>query len=442
LAETDGGPALGLQNPASDNLGSPPAGALWAVPDQYRDCISLFTYASPRPPEAVNVTISPPAGLYGGPVQVSFTTLNPSDGVRYRLGTNAIWAINLDGSGETYITTGARPRVSRDGQWLAFLREGNPFNNQGNLWVRHLASGQESRLFVSNPNPQANTNTLICYDWDLTETNRVFDYDNLFWQLRLDGSVSQFPIGSNYNQGAPAVSPVDGRGAFMSLYPGNAAIFLTPADLSSEQLLLSYPYGPREPAWSPDDQCFAFADGFVSPLVDGGRNLWVADLASSNAALFQITAFTDNTSGFLHGAQWAPSGEALVGAGSIHGTNGIWVIPLNADCMCSDGPLVLLPTSPGDPIDFVGSIVAASAPQSVVAPGLFIRLDPDAAVIYWSAAYLGFTLETTMDLSPLITWTVLPGPYAFDSYFYSYSVPLAGLLDKQSFRLHYTGAPR
>src|SRR5207302_994097 len=50
-----------------------------------------------------------------------------------RRGSNSvgsIWAINLDGSGETFITTGARPRVSRDGKWMAFLREGNPFNNQ------------------------------------------------------------------------------------------------------------------------------------------------------------------------------------------------------------------------------------------------------------------------------------------------------------------------
>jgi len=307
--------------------------------------------------------------------------------------------------------------------------------------VRNLASGDETRLFVCNPNPLANTNTLICYDWGLTETNLVFDYDNLFWRLGLDGSVSQFPIPGSYNQGAPAVNPVDGRVAFMSLYPASASLYVTPPDLSSEQLLLSYPYGPRWPAWSPDDDCLAFADGYVSPLVDGGRNLWVAKVTSSNT-LYQITAFTDNTNGFPHGAQWSPSGEALVGAGTVYGTNGIWVIPLNADCMCSDGPLVVLPTSPGDPIDFVGSVVAAPKVLSVVQPGLFIRLDPDAAVVYWSAAYLGFTLETTTDLTTPATWSALPGPYAFDGYFYSYSVPLASLLDRQFFRLHYTGAPQ
>jgi hypothetical protein len=530
LTASDGGPSLGLQNPSIANLGPAPAAAAWAMPDQYRDYISIFTYASPRPPEPANVSISPPPGLYGSPILVSLTTLNSSDTVSYRLGTNAtyaiytakvrvtndvtiqyyatnsssgarsrlytaaysfgsagtapplqpldlapgstnpapvfrtnqvilsdlgtvfygrrslqnvatIWAINLDGSGETYITTGARPRASRDGQWLAFLRDGNPFSNQGNLWVRNLPSGQETRLFVSNPNPLANTNTLICYDWDLTETNLVFDCDNLFWRISLDGSIQPFPISRSNNQGAPAVNPVDGRVSFMSLYPGAAALYVTPPDLSSAQLVLSYPSGPRWPSWSPDDECLAFADGAINPSVDGGRNLWVAEIISNNTAVFQITGFTDSTSGFPHGAQWTPAGDALVGAASIYGTNGIWVIPLNADCMCSDGPLRLLPTSAGDPIDFVGSIVAAPRPLSVVQPGLFIRLDPDAAVVYWSAAYLGFTLETTTDLSPPTAWAAVPGPYAFDGYFYSYRVPIASLLKRQFFRLHYTGAP-
>lgn len=532
LAETDGGPPAGLQDPANDNLGTLPTGAAWAIPDQYRDCISLFAYSSPRPPEAVNITVSPPPGLYGGPIQISFTTLNASDKVLYRVGTNAdyqqylfspftltndaivqyygsnkvsglrsrlyvagyafgragvapptspldvapgstnpapvfqtnqvilsdlgtvfygrrsstdvatIWSINLDGSGETYITTGARPRVSRDGQWLAFLREGNPFNNQGNLWVRNLASGQETRLFVSNPNPAANTNTLVCYDWDLTETNLVFDYDNYFWRLGLDSSVTQFPLGSNLNQGAPAINPVDGRVAFQILYPGPSGIYLAPADLSTEQLLVAYPSGPLWPAWSPDGQHLALASGLVSPSVDGGRDLWVAELSGGVVSnLFQITVVADNTNGFPHGALWSPAGDALVGAGTIAATNGIWVIPLDADCMCSVGPLRLLPTSPGDRIDFVGSIVAAPAPLAVVEPGLFIQLGPDSVVVYWSGEALGFTLETTTHLTPPITWTPLPGPYAFDGYYFYYSLPLANLLNQQFFRLHYTGAP-
>ena len=74
-------------------------------------------------------------------------------------GTGSIWAIHLDGSGDHYLTEGVRPRVSPDGRYLAFLREGDPFNSQGNLWLRDLESGQESRLV-------SNADTLVFYDWD------------------------------------------------------------------------------------------------------------------------------------------------------------------------------------------------------------------------------------------------------------------------------------
>ena len=56
----------------------------------------------------------------------------------------------------------------------------------------------------------------------------------------------------------------------------------------------------------------------------------------------------------------------LVAAGTIYGTNGLWIIPLNDDhtaCDCAE-VLTPLPISPGDPVDFVGS--ALIAPKAVV----------------------------------------------------------------------------
>jgi hypothetical protein len=536
IAETDGGSSSGLGNPSTSDVGAAPAGTAWAMADQYRDFISIFSYASARPPEAVSVTISPPAGLYGGPIQVSFATSHASEKVFYRLNTNAnyqdytfvpfavtndvaiqyygsnkvtrlrsrlytaayafgrggsppplspidiapgttnpapvfqtnkvilsdigtifygrrssnsvgtIWAINLDGSGETFITTGARPRVSGDGKWMAFLREGDPFNNKGNIWLRNIATGLENRLFVSNPNPGANTNSIVCYDWDLSETNLVFDYDTTFWQLRLDGSFSQFPLAGDYNQGAPVVNPADGTVAFHVLYPGASGLYLSPPSLASKNFILGYPTGPLWPAWSPDGEYLALANGPVSSSVDGGKDLWVAEMNGGSVSnLFQITALSSGDA-FPHGALWSPEGNALVGAGTIFGTNGIWIIPLSTDCMCSDDPIIRLPTAPGDPIDFVGSIITAPANQGSVQPGLFIRSDPasDSLIVYWSAAYLNFTLETTFDLAAPITWTEIPAPYAFDDsgYFNQYTIPISSLLQKQFFRLHYTGMKR
>ncbi len=82
--------------------------------------------------------------------------------------------------------------------------------------------------------------------------------------------------------------------------------------------------------------------------------------------------------------------RALVAAGTIFGTNGLWLIPLTPDLMDCDGPPILLPTTPGDAIDFAGSIVVAPPTSQIIstqAPGLFIRQTPDAVVVYWSTNY-------------------------------------------------------
>ncbi|SPE50120.1 conserved exported hypothetical protein [Verrucomicrobia bacterium] len=518
LTESDAGSVSGLGSVATNSLGAPPAGAVYAVPDQYRDFISLFSYAAARAPEPVSITISPPAGLYGGPIQVSFSTLNGGDQVFYRtspldswhtftasfaltndatiqyyglsasaarsmllsaaysfgaaggapqapldlapgttnpaptfttnqlvlsdIGTifygrrstnnqGTIWAINLDGSRETYITTGARPRVSRDGRWLAFLREGDPFNNQGNLWVRDLVLQTETRLLV-------NTDTIVGYDWDLTNSNLVFDLGCSFWTIGLSGPPAQLPLAATCGQSAPVVNPVDGSLAFQVLPPGTPGIYLAPSNGSAAQPLALNVSGARWPAWDSDGQHLALVDGAADGSVDGGGDLFVFQAADTN--LYQITAIFDSVNGFPHGALWSPNDDALVGTGTINGTNGIWVLPLIDECMCSAGPPFLLPTAPGDAIDFVGSIVTApSLPPEIVQAGLFIRLEPDSVLVYWGSTFANYTLEYATDLSPSATWTAIPGPYAFDGYFYQYSEALANLQQRKFFRLRYTG---
>jgi hypothetical protein len=56
-AENDSGSSSGLGNPATNSLGAPPSGSSYGLPDQYRDDISFFTYAPPRPAEPVIITI-------------------------------------------------------------------------------------------------------------------------------------------------------------------------------------------------------------------------------------------------------------------------------------------------------------------------------------------------------------------------------------------------
>jgi len=92
-AENDSGAASGLGSPATNSLGVPPAGTAYALPDQYRDDISFFTYAPARPAEPVVITIVPPAGAYGGPIQISFIKQNAGHQVFFRVGMADSWKL-------------------------------------------------------------------------------------------------------------------------------------------------------------------------------------------------------------------------------------------------------------------------------------------------------------------------------------------------------------
>jgi len=343
----------------------------------------------------------------------------------------SIEAINLDGSGETRITTGSRPRVSRDRMWMSFLRDHDPVPYQYSLWLRNLATGEESRLHSSS-------NRYVGHDWRPDNSNLVFDNNCFFWSIGLTGPATQLALSSDCRQSAPAINPADGRVAFQVIYPGTNGLYLAPPAVSSRQKLNLNILSPRWPAWSPSGNSIAVADDpNISPLIDAGRNLWVINFGTQTN-VYKITDFSDNTNGFPRGAIWAPNGSALVGAGKIGGTNGLWVIPLAPDgsgCHC---PPLRLPTSPGDAIDFAGSIIVAPPAPIGVTPGLFIRQDSEAVTVYWSADFEGYVLEGHDNLSVAGEWTPIPGPYFTFGGYYVHRESRLNLANGRFFRLRLT----
>jgi hypothetical protein len=370
------------------------------------------------------------------PPTTNLVQLSPFGTVFYgrHSGTNGytIWAIGLDGSGDTFLTSGARPRVSRDGHSLAFLRGGSPLVTQGNLWVRDLTTGQESLLF-------SNFNYTVGYDWDLTETNVVFDNSCHLWKISLAShgvpTVLPLPVSDCYDA-APVVSPADRRIAFHNLNsnPNISGLYLAAANGTARQRLNFSVPGASWPAWSPDGQWLSFADANNTAgafSADGGTNLWIVH--PDGTGLTRITGLNDGTNGFPHGALWSPGGNALVGAGTIFGTNGLWIIPLTPDfseCMC---PPILVATTLGDAIDFAGSIIVAPPVPNI--PELFIRLDTNAVTVYWSTNFPSYTLESTTNLPPA-GWQPVAGPYPVNGLNYEHSEPLGTLATRKFFRLY------
>lgn len=343
----------------------------------------------------------------------------------------SIWAINLDGSGETFITTGVRPRVSRDGHYMSFVRVNDPAPNRRSLWLRNLITGSERRLRNSSER-------IVGHDWRPDNSSLIFDDNCFFWSIGLAGEPAQLPLASDCRQAAPAVNPVDGRVAFQVTFPGSIGLYLAPPDMSSRQNLGVNIISPRWPAWSPDGQSLVVAnDPSISPALGAGRDLWVVKLGPAQTNVHQITALGANGA-FPNGAVWSHDGRGLVGAGRIGGVNGLWVIPLSPDLSTCHCPPRLLPTSPGDDIEFAGSVIGGPVNISYANLGLFIRQEPDAVVVYWSTNYHGFALQATIGV-PAAGWSDVSGPYYRAGPYFEFREPRASLSQQKYFRLHYPG---
>jgi Tol biopolymer transport system component len=336
-----------------------------------------------------------------------------------------IWAINLDGSGDRYLTSGVRPRLSPDGRYLAFLREGDPFNSRGNLWVRDLLTGQETRLLATSDN------YLAFYDWDRATTNLFFDYACQLWRADLAGHVTGLSMPNDCYDDAPTQNPIDGRIAFHNLNPLNSnpairGLYVAPANDASKERLNLAVSNPRWAAWSPDGDLLAFVDG-TSVSLEAGRNLWV--VRPDGIGLHQITGFTD-TNGFRYGALWSPGSDALVGAASIGGVNGIWIVPLTPDRDAGGAPSARLPATPGAPIDFVGSVFVPPRP-----PDLAIRRELEDVIVSWQRTAWPYVLQTAVEPTPSAAWVPIPPPYPVTGSDFEYRVPGVSLQPNSFFRL-------
>ena len=332
----------------------------------------------------------------------------------------SIWAINLDGSGDRYVTAGARPRVSSDGRYLAFARETDPFNNRGNLWIRDLVTGQEARLF-------SNSVSMVCYDWQYGRTNLFFDFSCNLWQIGLNGVPIQLPLNHDCADDAPSYNPVDGRLAFhnLSSTAGIRGLYVTSPNYSTAQRLNIPIESPRWPIWSPDGRDIVFADGEFTPAVGAGKNIWI--VKPDGTGLHPITALS-GFNGFSHGAIWSPAGDALVGVGTVFNSYGIWVIPLSEDRTTCAGLPYRLPTTPGDGIDFVGGIHLPPPP-----PELLIRRESGGVTVYWRRTVIPYILESAAD--PGVGWSTLSGPFPAVGLFSEHFIPNHLLANAQFFRL-------
>lgn len=251
----------------------------------------------------------------------------------------AIWAYDTASGNDRFLTWGARPVLSPNGQWLAFWREfrdGNPLQNYGNLFVRDLATGAETRIYVNGS--QANGAAFLADGEHL-----LFDLDGLF-RLRRDGTeLGRFGAADPWDDG-PAFDPLTGRVCVFNVLRGPLAIF--DPDGSNRRELTSNGQDDWWPTWSPDGQWIAALNGEVYPGFHGPWNLF--KVRPDGTERLPLTALTEANDGFRYNVVWTRDGSQLLAPGWIGGTNALYTVDPGGAGITGQVPLPA-----GDPIIWV-----------------------------------------------------------------------------------------
>jgi hypothetical protein len=253
-----------------------------------------------------------------------------------RSGTSGgtIWMRSVDGSVDSQITSGSWPRMSHNGRYIVFHKgSGIPNRLDMNLYDRQ--TGQDTLLF-QNIGDYINT-----YDWLEDDDHIVFDYSCSMRMMNRDGTGVTTLFQVDCYDDAPVVQPGSRALAHHNAFQG---IMLTDSLGVNRHHIPNTAGGDYWPAWSPDGQWISF--GVANDTV---RNY--SKIHPDGTGLTALTAFSGSQSAFLYGGAWTADGSKIIVPGRINGVWGIYAIATDGS-----GGVALIPTTPGDPIDFVGTV--------------------------------------------------------------------------------------
>ena len=294
-----------------------------------------------------------------------------------------VGVVNGDGSGNTTIVAGQCPRLSPDGQWLAYRPRRNSNYMFDDLAVLNLTNHISTTVFYNN-------DYLVGNDWAHDSSTIHFDVGCSINRMNRDGSgITGFGI--NCYDDAPTVNPVDGSLAFHS----SVGLFLSATNGANRQQVANTAGGDYWPAWSPDGQWLAFASGssYCKIRPDGtGRTNLFSRLPGASLVVNQSQP-----------AAFSPDGQWLVAAFNLNGANGIYAVAADGRGVC----LAILTVPPSAQVyNFVGSVVPTAIgepPTLTVAPA-----DAGQVILSWTPATPGYVLQEST--SPNAgSWANTPG---------------------------------
>lgn len=225
--------------------------------------------------------------------------------IRIVEGREQLFALNMDGSGETQITRDAAdhedPVWSPDGRKIAFVRIAG--NRKTVTLINPDGSGAEA---VTPPNHSAihpsftpdGKAILYCTDDDLRppakNESQIYAIDLATRHVKtlISGGVNTFPV----------MSPDGKKIAFRRIVGDmNSEVFVADADGTHPKNLTNHWSYEGWPAWSPDGKTIAYAGN----RGNAGYQIFLMDADGSNVRLVAATE------GRGTGPKWSPDGRSL-----------------------------------------------------------------------------------------------------------------------------------
>jgi hypothetical protein len=263
----------------------------------------------------------------------------PAAGDAHANGT--IWRANPDGSGEEPITTGSWPRLSPDGRYIAFLRDGFIITYDNKLIVRDLELGTETVVHAAG-------DYVVGYDWTADSTRILFDWICAMQIVGRDGTNETNFLAFSCYDDAPARHPLDGSWAFHSI----DGLYLMSPDGLGRQKIPNTSGGDYWPAWSPDGQWISFGRVYDNAI----RNFFkIRPDGSDRTPLTFFDPVGPQT--FGPARAWSPDTATLVAPGNVDGVTTLFTIATDGS-----GTMGTIPLPPGNPPDFVGGVTGNPTP--------------------------------------------------------------------------------
>ncbi|HEY0461370.1 MAG TPA: VCBS repeat-containing protein [Pyrinomonadaceae bacterium] len=297
-----------------------------------------------------------------------------------------IWAVGQDGKNDRLVTTGTQPRISDDGRFLLFKRFTranvfNPFGANSDMFVRELATGQETLIYAFNfeqnsvgysfspASNQGNNEIILDRDCFMFRANRNGSNPVQFPWANASYCADDFPVLRRGGDQLIAFHNLTNDGTSGGLYTVGVSG-------ANRQKVANTNCGDLSPAWSNDSQSISygslfeacgnnfpqdtypyFASNLFKIKPDGTGKQQLTNLTNTNCR-------SANTNCLTFGTVWTEDNSKIIAAGRINNTKGLFAFNTNGS-----GAFAQIPITPGNAPDFVGGIVSPRVEQNVLSFG-------------------------------------------------------------------------